>query len=85
MSKFAMSRVEVLRWLKAHRMTLRGLARAIHREPSLVSRVIRGRVQSEPIWREIRAYMADPQVYARQFAAKVSRARALLRRKGLIA
>jgi len=80
-----MSHADVQAWMKAHDITLRGLARGLHREPSLISRVIRGRVQSEPIWVEIRAYMRSPKDYPRRVAAQVARARAVLRRRGLLA
>jgi len=82
-------------WLKEHQLSLRGLARALHREPSFLLRVIRGQIQSGPVWREIRAYMAAPKAYPRRYAANVARAkkqvkqlsqaRAILQRQGFLA
>ena len=83
---------DVLAWLKQHQMTLRGLAKLIDREPSFVSKVIRGRAQSNPIWREIRTVMQNPKNplpalrrQRRRDAAALERARVALRRAGLLA
>jgi hypothetical protein len=76
-----MAEAFVRAWLKDHGQTLRGLGRALHREPSFLSRVIRGQITSAPVWQEIRAYMANPKDYPRRLAAQVGRARALLRRR----
>lgn len=82
----------VVAWLKDHQMTLRGLAKLIDREPSLVSKVVRGRAQSQPIWREIRTVMRHPKnplpalrQQRRRDAAALERARVQLRRAGLLA
>jgi hypothetical protein len=56
---------KILAWLRAHKQTQADLAHAIGREPSLVSRVLRGKVKSEPVWAQIHAYKANPTGYRR--------------------
>ena len=70
-----LAETDVRAWLKEHQLSLRGLARALHREPSFLLRVIRGQITSGPMWREIRAYMVAPKDYPRRYAADVARAK----------
>lgn len=54
---------DVRRALKRLGISQRELARRIGKEPSLVSRVVRGAVTSAVIWSRIHAFLADPEHY----------------------
>lgn len=84
-------RERVLAWLARRKLSQNALADAIGREASSVSKVIRGQIQSAPIWKEIRAYMRSPGTYkpasirSRRQREAVARARKVLRRSGFLA
>ena len=46
-----------------HGWTQKYLAERIGREPAFLSRVLSGQITSEPIWTQIRGFMADPKGY----------------------
>jgi hypothetical protein len=80
----------VLRFLRKRRMTRHALALAIGRETGYVNKVLRGLVPSEPVWREIAAYMKSPDRYkppsirSRRQAEAIAKARSILRRAGYL-
>ena len=84
------TRATVLAWLLRRGLSQAALAQRIGRDAGLVSKVLRGRVKSAPIWREIQGYMAKPESYrpasirSRRQAEAIEKARIVLRKSGIL-